>query len=114
MYQYVRPALFALDAERSHHLTLAALRHGGRLTPYIYGRRVPDCPVVVMGLKLPNPVGLAAGLDKNGLAIDGLAGLGFGFIEVGTVTPVAQPGNPRPRLFRLPQQNAIINRMGFN
>lgn len=114
MYKYIRPALFALDAERSHHLTLASLRHAGRLTSCLYGRRVPECPVDIMGLKLPNPVGLAAGLDKDGIAIDGLAGLGFGFLEIGTVTPVAQKGNPRPRLFRLGGQNAIINRMGFN
>lgn len=114
MYKYIRPALFTLDAERAHHLTLAALRRSSRLMSCLYGRHVPDCPVEVMGLKLANPVGLAAGLDKDGRAIDGLAGLGFGFLEMGTVTPVAQPGNPRPRLFRLPEHNAIINRMGFN
>jgi dihydroorotate dehydrogenase len=115
MYSIVRPALFALDAETAHHLTLDGLRilHtlglSGLLAPHPAGD-----PRSVMGLTFPNPVGLAAGLDKNGDCIDGLAALGFGFIEIGTVTPLPQPGNSRPRLFRLPQANAIINRMGFN
>ena len=80
----------------------------------VLSKSVPDCPVDVMGLKFPNPVGLAAGLDKNGDHIDGLAALGFGFLEIGTITPRPQPGNPRPRLFRIPEKQAIINRMGFN
>ncbi|HLQ85185.1 MAG TPA: quinone-dependent dihydroorotate dehydrogenase [Salinisphaeraceae bacterium] len=114
MYQWVRPALFALDAECAHDLTLAALSRSGVVTRNIYGNRVPACPTHIMGLELPNPVGLAAGLDKNGVAINALAGLGFGFIEIGTVTPRPQPGNSRPRLFRLPEQQALINRLGFN
>lgn len=111
LYQLARPALFALSGEQAHDLTLAALRRGaGKLYP----ARVPARPVRVMGLDFPNPVGLAAGLDKNGDCIDGLAALGFGSIEVGTVTPRPQPGNPKPRLFRLTEQLAIINRFGFN
>ena len=114
-YSLVRPLLFRLDPENAHNLTLHGLnllqRSGlsGLLasTPHVRPRRV-------MGLDFPNPVGLAAGLDKDGMCIDALAALGFGFIEIGTVTPRPQPGNPRPRLFRLPQANAIINRMGFN
>lgn len=115
MYSLLRPALFRLDPETAHHLTL-----GGLKTAYSLGlsgliaRRPADDPRTVMGLTFPNPVGLAAGLDKNGECIDGLAALGFGFIEIGTVTPLPQPGNPRPRLFRLPQAHGIINRMGFN
>src|SRR5699024_10649504 len=81
---------------------------------WLYGRRVPPCPVRVMGLDLPNPVGLAAGLDKDGRAIGGLGALGFGFLEIGTVTPVAQRGNDKQRLFRITARDAIINRMGFN
>ena len=115
MYRLLRSALFQLDPETAHHLTL-----GGLQTVYSLGLsgiiapRPPDNPRTVMGLTFPNPVGLAAGLDKNGDCIDGLAALGFGFIEIGTITPLPQPGNPKPRLFRLPQANAIINRMGFN
>ena len=115
MYSLLRPLLFRLDPETVHHLTL-----GGLKAAYSFGlfsliaKRPPDDPRTVMGLTFPNPVGLAAGLDKNGDCIDGLAALGFGFIEIGTVTPLPQPGNPRPRLFRLPQAGAIINRMGFN
>lgn len=114
MYRIVRPALFALDSERAHELTLAALARSTRLNRAVYARRVPALPVEAMGLRFPNPVGLAAGLDKDGACIDGLAALGFGFLEVGTVTPRAQPGNPRPRLFRLSGHRALINRMGFN
>lgn len=114
MYNLIRPALFSLDAERAHHLTLSGLAHAPAVARRLYGSRVPDCSVRVMGLDLPNPVGLAAGLDKDATAIAGLGGLGFGFVEVGTVTPVAQPGNAKPRLFRLTSHNAIINRMGFN
>ena len=115
MYSLIRPLLFRFSAERAHHLSLSALSacHRLGLTPLL-ARRPPDCPVEVMGLHFPNPVGLAAGLDKNARHIDALAALGFGFIEVGTVTPRAQPGNPQPRLFRLPAADAIINRMGFN
>ncbi len=115
MYPLIRPALFQLDPEAAHHLTLSALRSAytlglsGVLAPHI-----PDDPRMVMGLNFPNPVGLAAGLDKNGDCINGLAALGFGFIEIGTITPLPQAGNPKPRLFRLPQANALINRMGFN
>ncbi len=112
-YALLRPLLFRLDAETAHHWTLAALKNAHRL--HLLGAGgVPASPRRVMGLDFPNPVGLAAGLDKNGDYIDALAALGFGFIEVGTVTPRPQPGNPRPRLFRLPEARAIINRMGFN
>jgi dihydroorotate dehydrogenase len=115
MYSLARPLLFAIDAEQAHHLTLAALRRLDRLGLYPGFRpEVAGCGREVMGLRFPNPVGLAAGLDKNGDCIDGLARLGFGFVEIGTVTPRPQPGNPRPRLFRLPAARAIINRFGFN
>ena len=115
MYSLLRPALFALDPETTHHLTLGSLRSAYSLgLGGLIATRPPDNPRTAMGLTFPNPVGLAAGLDKNGDCIDGLAALGFGFIEIGTVTPLPQPGNPKPRLFRLPQANAIINRMGFN
>ncbi len=115
MYSLLRPALFRLDPETAHDLALRGL---SALNSFgfsgIAATRIPDDPRTVMGLTFPNPVGLAAGLDKNGEYIDGLAALGFGFIEIGTVTPLPQPGNPKPRLFRLPQAKAIINRMGFN
>ncbi|MGI4857707.1 MAG: dihydroorotate dehydrogenase (quinone), partial [Janthinobacterium lividum] len=115
LYPLVRRSLFRLDAERAHHLTLAALGAAGRagLSGCVAGRAV-NAPVTVMGLRFDNAVGLAAGLDKEGACIDGLAGLGFGFIEVGTVTPRPQAGNPRPRMFRIPEAQALINRMGFN
>ncbi|GGI15742.1 quinone-dependent dihydroorotate dehydrogenase [Oxalicibacterium faecigallinarum] len=114
LYSLARPFLFAIDPEAAHNLTLPALRcaAGWGLTSSI--AKPTDNPRTVMGMTFPNPVGLAAGLDKDGAYIDGLATLGFGFIEVGTVTPRAQPGNPMPRMFRLPQAKAIINRMGFN
>jgi dihydroorotate dehydrogenase len=112
-YTLIRPLLFALDAERAHEITLRSLSLASSLG-LVRTARPTGSPVTVMGIQFPNRVGLAAGLDKNGVAIDGLAGLGFGFIEVGTVTPRPQPGNPKPRLFRLPKQQAIINRMGFN
>lgn len=115
MYPLLRPLLFRLDPETAHDLTLAALK---RLHPLglvrLFVPRVPPLPVRVMGLEFPNPVGLAAGMDKNGEAIDALGALGFGFLELGAVTPRPQPGNPKPRLFRLPAAQAIINRMGFN
>jgi dihydroorotate dehydrogenase len=114
-YSLLRPALFALDAETAHHFTLGSLKALHGLGFVRSGAGTPaHCAREVMGLSFPNPVGLAAGLDKNGDYIDALGGLGFGFIEIGTVTPRPQPGNPKPRLFRLPRANAIINRMGFN
>lgn len=115
MYTLFRPLLFRLDPETAHHLTLTSLQIAYRLglsrllAPPACGK-----PVTVMGIAFPNALGLAAGLDKNGTYIDALAALGFGFIEIGTVPPRPQPGNPRPRLFRLPAAQAIINRMGFN
>ncbi|HEY0876941.1 MAG TPA: quinone-dependent dihydroorotate dehydrogenase [Zeimonas sp.] len=114
-YAVARPLLFALDAETAHELTLRALDGAGRFGGIraLAGCPVED-PVEVMGLRFRNRVGLAAGLDKNAAHVDALAALGFGFLEVGTVTPRPQPGNPRPRLFRLPQREALINRMGFN
>lgn len=114
MYRLVRPALFGLDPEQAHHLTLTVLRQAAPLARRLYAARVPDVPRTVMGLQFRNPVGLAAGLDKDGVCIGGLAALGFGFLELGTVTPRPQPGNPRPRLFRLPQHRGLINRLGFN
>jgi len=114
-YALARPFLFGLDPERAHDLTLTALA-GVQHTPLLHAiarPRVHD-PVRLAGLVFPNRVGLAAGLDKNGRCIDGLAAMGFGFIEVGTVTPRPQPGNPKPRVFRLPQARALINRLGFN
>ncbi len=115
LYPFARQALFRLDAETAHHLTLAGLGAAGRTgVAGCLGGTPVRAPVKVMGLTFGNAVGLAAGLDKDGAAIDGLSGLGFGFIEVGTVTPRAQPGNPKPRMFRLPEAEALINRMGFN
>ncbi len=115
MFQLLRPALFALDPETAHHATLDALRTAHCLgTLPLLVKRPADDPRTVMGITFPNPVGLAAGLDKNGAYIDALAALGFGFLEIGTVTPRPQPGNPKPRLFRLPEAQGIINRMGFN
>jgi len=115
MYQLMRNLLFRLPPETAHDLSLSGLDMAqklGLLDKLV--RRPGDLPVRVMGLEFPNPVGLAAGLDKNADHLDALGALGFGFIEVGTVTPVAQPGNPRPRMFRLEEHQAIINRMGFN
>ncbi|HJV86079.1 MAG TPA: quinone-dependent dihydroorotate dehydrogenase [Noviherbaspirillum sp.] len=114
LYALARPLLFSLDPETAHNLTLPALKRAAALgLTGLIARPQPD-PRNVMGITFPNPVGLAAGLDKDGGYIDGIAALGFGFIEVGTVTPRAQPGNPQPRIFRLPKANAVINRMGFN
>jgi dihydroorotate dehydrogenase len=111
----LRPLLFALEAETAHGFTLGALRALHRLGLAAgAARAAPACERSVMGITFPNPVGLAAGLDKNGDYIDALAGLGFGFIEIGTVTPRPQAGNPRPRLFRLPAARAVVNRLGFN
>ncbi|QEY62308.1 quinone-dependent dihydroorotate dehydrogenase [Metapseudomonas lalkuanensis] len=115
MYKLARELLFSLSPETSHELSIDLIGAGGRLGLNRLLTKAPaSLPVKVMGLEFPNPVGLAAGLDKNGDAIDGFAQLGFGFVEIGTVTPRPQPGNPKPRLFRLPQAEAIINRMGFN
>jgi dihydroorotate dehydrogenase len=109
LYRFVRPALFALDPERAHRLALETLRTTGRLP----ARRPVGNPVELMGLRFPNRVGLAAGFDKNADAVDGLGRLGFGFIEVGTITPKPQKGQFPPRLFRHPQANALVNRLGF-
>jgi dihydroorotate dehydrogenase len=115
MYSLARPLLFALEPEAAHHLALKALSGAHALRAVrMAGPRLADDPVAAMGLKFPNPVGLAAGLDKNGAFIAPLAAIGFGFIEIGTVTPRPQPGNPRPRMFRLPAALALINRLGFN
>jgi dihydroorotate dehydrogenase len=115
-YRALRPLLFATDPEAIHHLTLGAMRSAPdwllRLASGV--GRPGMAPVDVMGVQFRNPIGLAAGFDKDGLALRGWAALGFGFVELGTVTPLAQPGNPRPRLFRLGTDEALINRMGFN
>lgn len=113
-YPLVRSALFKLDPETAHHVTLNTLAHAEKLGLMRFWPRVAAQPVTAFGLDFPNPVGLSAGLDKNGDYIDALASLGFGFIEIGTVTPRPQPGNPKPRMFRLPAAEALINRLGFN
>ena len=116
----LKPLLFQLDAERAHHFVVDNLRRTARLPGAkallrsLYGYQHPGLEREVFGLKFPNPVGLAAGLDKNAVLTDELALLGFGFVEIGTVTPRPQPGNPAPRLFRLPPDEALVNRMGFN
>jgi dihydroorotate dehydrogenase len=114
MYSLLRKALFLTDPETAHGLALEGLRlgHGVGTMGFLY--RTRRQPVTVMGLEFPNPVGMAAGMDKNGDYIDALGSVGFGFIEVGTVTPRPQPGNPKPRVFRLEQADALINRLGFN
>jgi len=112
LYDLARSLLFSFDPEIAHETAIAALHLAGTVLPPARPRT--SSPIEVMGLVFPNRIGLAAGLDKNGKAIDGLAWMGFGFIEIGTVTPRAQSGNPKPRLFRLPQARAIVNRMGFN
>src|SRR5262245_20075091 len=115
LYRAVRPLLFAVDPETAHAFTLRSLDCLARLgLASIAAGSAPALPVRAMGLDFPNPVGLAAGLDKDGEHIDALAALGFGFLEVGAVTPRPQAGNPRPRLFRLPEAEALINRLGFN
>ncbi len=115
MYEYLRPLLFALDAETAHRATLYALdvAHRSGLGHFI-ARPPAELPVSAFGINFPNPVGLAAGLDKNAEHLDALGALGFGFVEVGTVTPRPQAGNDKPRMFRLPRHEAIINRLGFN
>lgn len=115
LYSMMRPILFRLEPEYTHRFTLKMLRISHRYSlDVLLNRKVRDLSTNVMGMTFPNPVGLAAGLDKDGEYIDSLATMGFGFIEIGTVTPKPQGGNPRPRLFRFPEANALINRMGFN
>ena len=114
-YSAIRKVFFKFDPEAIHELTIKSFKATGA-TPLnlLYKQSVPNKPAEVMGIKFPNPVGLAAGLDKNGECIKAFEAMGFGFVEVGTVTPRPQPGNDKPRIFRLPEANAIINRMGFN
>lgn len=115
LYPLIRKFFFALDAETAHGIGMHGIAFlGATGLAGCLAKPVTPCPVEVMGLKFPNPVGLAAGLDKNGDHIDGLAGLGFGFLEIGTITPRPQDGNPKPRLFRILEAQGIINRMGFN
>ena len=115
LYPLFRPLLFAVDPERAHRIVLTALDAAAKAgLAQLAARRLPATPVAAMGLAFPNRVGLAAGLDKNGAHLAGLATLGFGFLEAGTVTPRAQPGNPRPRMFRIPAAQALVNRLGFN
>lgn len=115
VYQLVRPLLFKFDAENAHDFTLNSLKLAEQVGLLnLYPKPPMTVPRTVMGITFPSPVGLAAGLDKNGAVIDGMAALGFGFIEVGTVTPRPQPGNPRPRLFRVPAAQGVVNRFGFN
>ncbi|MGV3582408.1 MAG: quinone-dependent dihydroorotate dehydrogenase [Methylophilus sp.] len=115
LYPFVKPFLFLLDAEKAHDLTLKSLSTSEKAGLLKLYPSPPKCASRnVMGITFPNPIGLAAGLDKNAAVIDGMAALGFGFIEVGTVTPRPQPGNPKPRLFRVPEAKGIINRFGFN
>src|SRR5437899_5830781 len=113
----VRPLLFSLDAETAHRVTIKVIRgasHFDLALRVLRSFQPPSKPKTLFGLTYPNPIGLAAGLDKNGVALPAWAALGFGFIEIGTVTAKAQPGNPEPRIFRLPNQQALINRLGFN
>jgi dihydroorotate dehydrogenase len=115
--RFVQPLLFSLDAEAAHHLTIALLRGASHVDLALRALKVfqpRPKPKTVFGINFPNPIGLAAGLDKNGVALPAWAALGFGFIEIGTVTAKAQPGNPRPRIFRFPEEQALINRLGFN
>ena len=118
MYErFVRPLLFSLDAEAAHHLTMRILRRASHFDIALRALthfQPKSKPTILFGLTFPNPIGLAAGLDKNGVALPAWAALGFGFVEIGTVTAKAQPGNPSPRIFRLPEQQALINRLGFN
>ena len=114
IYDFARGALFALDPEHAHELTLRTFARFPKFSTAPFRGRVPDDPVELFGLKFRNRVGLAAGLDKNGDCIEAWDRLGFGFVEVGTVTPRPQPGNPKPRMWRLPQHRALINRLGFN
>src|SRR5437870_960549 len=114
---FVRPLLFSFDAETAHHLTIGLLQSASHFYPalrVLKSFQASSKPKTLFGLNFRNPIGLAAGLDKNGVAVPAWAALGFGFIEIGTVTARAQPGNPKPRIFRFPEQNALINRLGFN
>src|SRR5438309_6604497 len=115
--RFIRPLLFSLDAERAHRFPIELFRgtsHFDLALRVLRSFQPPSKPKTLFGLTFPNPIGLAAGLDKNGVALPAWAALGFGFIEIGTVTAKPQPGNPEPRIFRLPQQQALINRLGFN
>ena len=115
--RFVRPLLFSLNAEAAHHLTIALLRGASHVDLALRALKAfqpRPKPKTVFGINFPNPIGLAAGLDKNGVALPAWAALGFGFIEIGTVTAKAQPGNPKPRIFRFPEEQALINRLGFN
>src|SRR5436309_2143644 len=115
--RFVRPLLFSLDPETAHRLTIELLRAASHFDFALHRLRFlqpPSKPKTLFGLNFPNPIGVAAGLDKNGVALPAWAALGFGFVEIGTVTAMAQPGNPKPRMFRLPAQQAVINRLGFN
>ena len=115
--RFVRPLLFSIDPETAHHFTIAFLRRASQVDVALRALKFfepPPKPKAVFGLTFRNPIGLAAGFDKNGVALPALAALGFGFIEVGTVTAKPQPGNPKPRIFRFPEQAALINRLGFN
>src|ERR1700736_2577049 len=115
--RFLRPLLFSIDPERAHHLTISCLRAASPVDPLLRALtpfRPDPKPKTVFGVNFPNPIGLAAGLDKNGVALPAWAALGFGFIEIGTVTAKPQPGNPKPRIFRLLEQTALINRLGFN
>jgi dihydroorotate dehydrogenase len=115
--RFVRPLLFSLDAETAHRLTISSLRSASHVDLALRALSVfqpAPRPKTVFGVTFPNPIGLAAGLDKNGVALPAWAAMGFGFIEIGAVTALAQPGNPKPRLYRLPEDEALINRLGFN
>src|ERR1700737_5273348 len=115
--RFVRPLLFALDPETAHHLSISLLRIASDVDLLLRALKLfqPAAkPKTVFGLKFPNPIGLAAGFDKNGVAVPAWAALGFGFIEIGTVTARPQPGNPKPRIFQFPEHNAVVNRLGFN
>jgi dihydroorotate dehydrogenase len=112
--RFVRPWLFSLNPETAHHLVLKVLRTAGNRPSLFSGFRPAPKTTKVFGISFPNPVGLAAGFDKNGVALQAWAALGFGFVEIGTVTARPQPGNPKPRIFRMPEQQALINRLGFN
>ncbi|QXZ10833.1 quinone-dependent dihydroorotate dehydrogenase [Comamonas sp. Y33R10-2] len=114
-YSLTRPILFGMDPEAAHDLTMNLMAKGqNTLLQCAWSRTMVQDPIELAGLKFPNRVGMAAGLDKNARCIDALAAMGFGFVEVGTVTPLPQPGNPKPRMFRIPEKNALINRLGFN
>src|SRR5881394_3555391 len=115
--KFLRPLLFSFDPEKAHHLTMETLASMSAipiLLRTLYRFRPLAVPATVFGIRFPNRIGLAAGFDKNGVALPAWAAMGFGFVEIGTVTAKPQPGNPKPRIFRLPDQQAVINRLGFN